>query len=150
QTPTPALDAAQKQWEEKARADLAAAKPSWAPVRPSKADSSGRAKLVVQPDLSVLSTGKNPAKDTYTLTLPAEQTSITGIRLTALRHASLNGGGLSRGNGNFVLTGFSISLAGPDGKPRPVPLASAVADFAQQGFPVASLLQRGGPGWAVE
>jgi mono/diheme cytochrome c family protein len=142
--------AGQRRWEESARASLETTKSPWTTVRPAAA-SSGGATLVVQPDLSVLSTGKNPAKDSYTVTLKTDLKNITAVRLTALRHPSLAGGGLSRGNGNFVLTGFTVSVAAGDGKPEPVRLARAEADFSQPGFPVSSLLQRRRrAGWAVE
>jgi hypothetical protein len=149
--PSPGLAAGQKLWEEKAKADLAGAKPAWTPIQPAKVASSGGATLAVGPDLSVLAAGPNPAKDTYTVTLTTDQKGITGIRLAALRHPSLAGGGFSRANGNFVLTGFKVSVTGKDGTPRPVKLASAAADFSQPGFSVASLVAgKRGPGWAVE
>jgi mono/diheme cytochrome c family protein len=149
-TPTPTLAAGQKLWEDRVKSDLATAKPAWSPVKPEAVKSSGGSTLVVQPDLSVLSTGQNPAKDTYTVTLKTEQKNITALRLTALRHPSLSAGGLSRANGNFVLTGIRIEQVGPDGKRVPVKLVRTEADFSQPGFPVASLLSRKGAGWAVE
>jgi hypothetical protein len=148
--PTPALAAGQKLWEERVKLDLARAKPAWSPVKPEAVKSSGGATLVVQSDLSVLSTGKNPAKDTYTVTLKTDQKNLTALRLTALRHPSMSAGGLSRANGNFVLTGIRVELVGSDGKRVPVKLSRAEADFSQPGFPVASLLSRKGAGWAIE
>ncbi len=149
-TPTPALAAGQKLWEERVKLDLTRAKPAWSPVKPEAVKSSGGATLVVRSDLSVLSTGTNPAKDTYTVTLKTDQKNITALRLTALRHPSMSAGGLSRANGNFVLTGIRVELVGSDGKRVPVKLARAEADFSQPGFPVASLLNRKGAGWAIE
>jgi mono/diheme cytochrome c family protein len=149
-TPTPALAAGQKVWEERARNELAIAKPVWLAVKPEAVKSSGGATLVVQSDFSVLSTGQNPAKDTYTVTLKTDQKNITALRLAALRDPSLTAGGLSRGNGNFVLTGIRIELIGPDKKKVPVKLVRSEADFSQPAFPVASLLSRKGAGWAVE
>jgi hypothetical protein len=149
-TPTPALAAAQKLWEEQARAALAGAKAAWQPLQPESAVSSGSAKLVVQPDRSVLATEKNPAKDTYTVKLKTDLKKITGIRLTALRDPSFPSGGLSRANGNFVLTGFRVETVGPDGKAVGVKLVRAEADFSQPGFSIGSLLGKGKTGWAVE
>jgi hypothetical protein len=146
-TTTPALAAAQRLWEEQALADLNRNQPAWSAIKPTRVVSSGGATLAVQPDFSVLSSGKNPAKDTYTVTLITDRKQLTGIRLAALRHASLRGG-LSRGNGNFVLTGFRVALLDQEGKSTPVELSSAVADYSQPGYPVASLL-KGGAGWAV-
>jgi hypothetical protein len=149
-TPTAALAAGQKLWEERAKNDLTTAKPAWSTVKPESAKSSNGATLVVQGDSSVLSTGQNPAKDTYTVTLKTDQKNVTALRLAALRHSSLSAGGLSRANGNFVLTGIRVELVGPGGKKSPVKLARAEADYSQPGFPVASLLTRGGAGWSVE
>jgi mono/diheme cytochrome c family protein len=149
-TPTPALAAGQKLWEDRAKSDLVTAKPMWFPVKPEAVKSSGGTTFVVQSDLSVLSTGPNPAKDTYTVTLKTDQKNITALRLAALRHPSLSAGGLSRGNGNFVLTGIRIEQIERGGKRVPVKLVRAEADFSQPGFPVASLLARKGAGWAVE
>ena len=53
-------------------------------------------------------------------------------------------------NGNFVLTGIRISLG--DGKDStPLKIRSASADFFQKegAFDVKSILQKGGPGWAI-
>ena len=149
-TPTPALAAGQQVWEERAKTDLSTTKPVWTSLKPEAVKSSGGATLVVQSDYSVLSTGQNPAKDTYTVTLKTDQKHITAVRLAALRHPSLSGGGLSRGNGNFVLTGIRVEAAAPGGKPVPVKFIRAEADYSQPGFPVASLLGRKGAGWAIE
>jgi hypothetical protein len=148
ETPTPALAFAQKEWEAKAKADLAETKSSWSAVKPAKLVSSGGATLTASDDGSVVASGANPDKDTYTVTLSTDLKNVTGIRLSALRHNSFDG--LSRGNGNFVLTGFSVSVEGKEKKLTPVKLASAQADFSQQSFPVASLLKPRGAGWAVE
>jgi hypothetical protein len=147
--PTPALAAGQRLWEERAKADLNGGKSIWTTVRLEKAVSSGGAALVVQDDHSVLSTGKNPAKDTYTVTLKTDQKNITALRLSALRHATLPGGGLSRANGNFVLTGLQVEAVSATGQRGQVKLAAAEADFSQPGFAVASLLKKSGA-WAVE
>jgi hypothetical protein len=151
------LDAAMPQgsafeeWQRKLADRLAKSGTAWTPIKPEKVTSSGGATLNLLDDLSVLSSGKNPAKDTYTATLRTDLARITGIRLEALQHSSLPGQGLSRGNGNFVLTGFEVEAQTPnDKKPRRVKLRGAVADFSQQGFPVDSLLKDKGEGWAVE
>src|SRR5262249_42568599 len=145
------LDDAQTRWEQEAKARLKNAQDDWTVVRPEKPVSSGDATLVVQPDLSVLSTGKNPAKDNYVVTLRTDQKQITGIRLEALAHPSFGNPGLARGNGNFVLTQFEVS-AGKDGfKSQPVRIAAAAADYEQQGFPIAHTIDADPrTGWAVD
>ncbi len=150
-SPSPATLAGQARWEESARAELSKSKPEWLAVKPKSAESKGGAKLVVQADLSVLSTGPNPARDTYLVALPTGPAPVTAIRLEALTHSSFGNQSLSRGNGNFVVTGFEVDAVTGKGDPRPVKLARALADFSQPGYPVGSLVA--GPsktGWAVE
>jgi hypothetical protein len=144
--PSARLDAAQARWEERARKEAAAHKPQWLTVKPEKVVSKGGATLTVQGDLSVLSTGLNPANDVYTVTLRTGRKDLTGIRLEALTHPSLANQSLSRANGNFVLTRFEVLANG-----KPVKLAAAVADYSQNGFPVANLVNpKSRTGWAVD
>ena len=124
-------------------------KSTWFAVEPTEVASSGGSTLTILDDKTVLSSGKNPDKDTYTVTLPTDEKAITGLRLAALQHSSFNGG-LSRNNGNFVLTGVEVAVLGKDGKRKKVVLARAEADYSQPGFAVASLLAKGGTGWAIE
>jgi hypothetical protein len=140
-----------EEWQRKLKERLAKGGSAWTPIKPEKLTSSGGATLSLLDDLAVLSSGKNSAKDTYTVTLHTDLARITGIRLEALQHASLPGKGLSRGNGNYVLTGFDVEVQTPnDKKPKRVKLSAAVADFSQSGFPVESLLKDKGEGWAVD
>jgi hypothetical protein len=141
---TPELDAAQAEWEKAAREQLAADK-AWAAVKPDKIETKG-SQLVVQDDLSVLSTGANPDKDVYTVALKTDRKSITAIRLEALTHPSLANKSLSKANGNFVLTGFEVLADG-----KPMKIAKATADYAQQGFPIENAIDDNpATGWAVE
>ena len=116
----------------------------WQAIKPTSAKSSGGATLKVQADHSVLSTGKNPAKDDYTITLASNLKNITGIRLEALTHESFPKKSLARGNGNFVLTHFSVAK----GK-SPVKIASATSDYSQANYQVANALKPDSKtGWA--
>ena len=147
---TPELTAAQAEWEKTAR-DAAADEKAWGAVKPDKLDTLG-SKLAVQDDLSVLSTGPNPDKDAYTVTLKTDRKSITAIRLEALTHPSLANKSLSKANGNFVLTGFEVRVttAGQT-DPQPVKIARAQADYAQQGFPIENAIDDNpATGWAIE
>ncbi|MFQ5731749.1 MAG: DUF1549 domain-containing protein, partial [Planctomycetaceae bacterium] len=140
----PELGKAQRLWEVAARKELASGRIDWIILAPQTATSSGRARLQTQADRSVLSTGRNPARDTYTVTLKTSRRNITAVRLEALTHPSLKKG-LSRGNGNFVLTRFEVAA----GK-SPVTIARAFADFSQSGFPVANAIDgKKSTGWAV-
>lgn len=147
---TPELSAAQAKWEAAARAELAASPSAWLIVKPEKAESSGKATLTVQDDASVLSSGKNPAKDNYTITLAAQEPTITALRLEALADSSFGNQGLARGNGNFVLTEVTVELVTADGKTQPVKIAAAEADFSQDRFPIANAIDgKSATGWAV-
>ena len=147
----PKLKSAQRKWEAAMLAKLKSGANDWSIVTPAAVKSSGRSMLRVQKDGSVLSTGRNPAKDTYTVTLKSNQQTISAIRLEALTHPSLKNG-LSRDNGNFVLTRFEVSvISKPGAKPQPVKLARAFADFSQPGFPVKNAIDgKANTGWAVE
>src|SRR5262249_20722483 len=82
-------------------------------------------------------------------------TGVTGVRLEVLPHPSLpgqQGPGRSTG-GNFVLSQFKVLLspAGMDpSKATPVVLSRALADFAQEDFPITNTIDGVGQnGWAI-
>lgn len=145
------LDAAQAKWEATAKAEIAHAQLAWQVVKLEKAESEGKQTLTAQDDASVLASGENPAKDTYTVTLPIEAEKLTGLRLEALTHESLTNKSLSRGNGNFVLTEVTVAYIGADDPgEKPVKLKSAVADFSQDTYPIANAIDgKNNTGWAV-
>lgn len=150
-TPTPELAAAQTKWESQARSELSTQQSAWNLLTPAAAVSEGGATLTVQDDQSVLSSGANPAKDTYVVTLMTDLPRVTGLRLEALMHPSLTNGSLSRANGNFVLTRFEVEAV-PAGKSESltVKVAAAEADFSQDGFPVANAIDgNANTGWAA-
>jgi mono/diheme cytochrome c family protein len=143
------LSAAQAEWESLALAKLQSSADGWTAVRPLRVESSGGATLTIADDLSVLSAGKNPAKDNYSVELPVNAKQITGVRLEALTHDRLTNKSLSRGNGNFVLTQFVVERIDAEGKRQPVKIASAVADFEQAGWPIKAVLNgKPNTGWA--
>jgi hypothetical protein len=146
---SPELVAAQSKWETEAAASLREAGNTWIAVKPEKAESSGGAKLSPKDDLSLLSTGKNPPKDNYTLTFASDLPQITAFRLEALTDDTLTNKSLSRGNGNFVLTEVEVEKVAADGKAQRLKLASADADYAQEGHAVAQAIDgNAGTGWA--
>lgn len=148
---TPELEAALTAWEAQTKEELSSATSVWQIARPEKAESSGKATLEVQDDLSVLASGKNPAKDNYTVTLPVPEGKLTGIRLEALTDKSLSKGSLSRANGNFVLTEVKAELVAADGAKTPLKIAAAEADFSQASWPVAAAIDgKNNTGWAVD
>jgi hypothetical protein len=146
---TPELIAAQAKWESEQRTALQNTKPTWLAIKPAKADSSGGAKLVIADDLTILSTGKNPAKDNYSVVIDTDLTGITGLRLEALTDPSLTNQSLSRGNGNFVLTELQVHILTKSGQREAMKLVTAEADFSQDGHPVAQAIDgKPATGWA--
>jgi hypothetical protein len=149
-TQTPELDAALAKWEATAKEELAKNVSAWTTIKPEKAESTGGSKLETKDDLSVISTGANPAQDTYTVTLSTDKENLTGIRLEALTDESFGNKSLSRGNGNFVLTGFEVEAASLGGDVKPVKLSAAEADFSQATYPIANAIDdKANTGWAV-
>ncbi|MFK5924910.1 MAG: DUF1553 domain-containing protein, partial [Verrucomicrobiota bacterium] len=117
----------------------------WTVADPVKVVSSGRQTLSKQDDLSVLVSGKNPAKDNYKITLKGKG-RVRAIRLEALTHGSLTNKSSSRANGNFVLTNFIVKQGG-----KAVLIVSAKADYEQDSWPIANTLDgKKHTGWAID
>jgi hypothetical protein len=103
-SPTAELAAEQAKWEETLRVQ-----PAWTTLDLAELKSAGGATLTRQPDGSVLASGENPAKDTYTLTATTDLAGITAFRLEAIPDASLPAGGSGRSpTGDFRLTRFAV------------------------------------------
>src|SRR5690606_7732025 len=137
----------QKAWEK-----VVATKTSWTTVAPSSLKSEIGAELTAGEDHAVVVTGKMD-KDVYTITIPAKQRGITGLRLEVLPDASLPAGGPGRAaNGNFVLNELRVLVAPADrpGEARPVKLQNARATFSQAGYPIQNAIDGNlATGWAV-
>ncbi|MFO0870258.1 MAG: PSD1 and planctomycete cytochrome C domain-containing protein [Pirellulales bacterium] len=125
----------------------------WTTPKLVSAQTASDSRLVPQPDGSLLAEGIVPAADSYTLVFDSDARDITTLRLEALTHPSLGGGGPGRTpHGNFVLGELEIKAA-PRSQPEaavPVKIASGTADIEQTGFPVANAFD-GDPqtGWAI-
>jgi hypothetical protein len=130
-------------WEKQ----VAASARMWIPLDPVSCISSGGATLTRQPDLSVLSGGKRPAVDTYTIIAHSKLENITGVLLEVLTDSSLPHQGPGRqDNGNLHLNEFKVTAAPlaasgkngkADGNPRAIVLEHATADFNQDGWTIA-------------
>ena len=144
--------AVQASWEQKLLADLDAGLLAWAPVKPENVVSEKNATLTIQEDLSVLASGENPTNDNYSVLLETDRTHITAIRLEALTDPTLDKQSLSRGGGNFVLTGFEVEVViGGDATNKPVKIASAIADYSQKDYPISAAIDdKPDTGWAVD
>ena len=146
---TDALLAGQTDWEQQQLASDTSQ--SWLVLTPAIAKAEHQS-LAVQPDQSILAGGDNPANDTYTVTAQIVPGRLTGVRLEALRDASMTQNGLARSDsGNFVLTEFEVSLSQPGAEePRRLTIGSAVATFEQGDLKVTGAFDGNpGSGWAV-
>lgn len=147
-TPTDALAAAQQAWENTYRTELAEAYNDWTMLLPESLSAESGAILTADNDLIVTASGADPAVNVYTAVIPTNQQMITGLRLELFTHPK--SGKLSRagGNGNIVLTGFEVALAGsPE---QLVAIASAQASYEQPDFPVSAAIDADpATGWAL-
>jgi hypothetical protein len=114
---------------------------AWTVVVPT-AVSAGGATASPEADGSVLFGGTLPDKDTYTFTFETDLQEITAVQLEVLTDPNLPHQGPGRQeNGNLHLSEFKL-LAAPagGGEPVAVPIASAFADFSQDGWDVAAAI----------
>jgi hypothetical protein len=139
--PTPALEAAQVEWERKALEPAA-----WTALLPQSVTSKDGSEFLIEEDGSVVAAGKLPAKETYTVTVRVPMAAATGLRLEALTWPTLPKSGPGRSaNGNFVLT--SVAVKSGD---KAVALEKAEADHSQDQFAVSSALSgKKEAGWAI-
>lgn len=129
--PTPELEAEQAAWErslEHAR--------DWRKLQPVSVVSTARASCRILPDKSILVGGVRAETDTYVIRARVPLTKFTAIRLEAMTDVTLPSQGPGRGpGGNFVVTGFSVSIDQGAKAPTPVPFRSASASFEQTDAP---------------
>jgi len=147
------LAARQKAWEkieltrlEKLLAKTDTAPVVWSPAKYVEYDTKSNAGFQLQDDNSLLSDGKGADNDTYRVLCKTELPQVAAIRLRTLTHSSLpkNGPGLA-GNGNFVLTDLTVSVAGKE-----QPIAAALADHEQPKFAVTGAFDDDPKsGWAI-
>lgn len=94
--------------------------PDWRVLAPTAARSRAGQALAIEPDGTV-GVAAGAAKDTYELEVPvATELPLSALRLEALPHASLPGGGPGHSGGNFVLTRVRATLQPPAGAVGPV------------------------------
>ncbi len=131
------------QWASEARKELVGQSSVWQHVEPTDVKSIGGAVLKKLDDGTYLATDKNPANDHYEVTLPLENSTLTGVLLEVLPDASLPNQSLGRGfNGNFVMTDFELFVTGGELKtPKPIRIAKTEADYEQNGWPASNILK---------
>jgi hypothetical protein len=102
----------------------------WAILKPATLAATGGVKLSVLDDSSIYAEGPNPDNATYTLTLPAGTTSLTGLRLETIPDRRLPSKGAGRSDsGNAVLTRLILKSGNTT-----IPFSTATATYSQQGF----------------
>jgi mono/diheme cytochrome c family protein len=146
---TPALDAAQAEWEKTAKTGTI----DWTPLRPTTATAKSGATLKILDDAAILASGKVPEQETYTLVADLDRPGVAGIRLEAMPDPSLPAQGPGRAsNGNFVLSEFAVTTSpkAASDKPTKIGLQHASADFSQSGYDIARAIDgKPGTGWAI-
>lgn len=147
--PSPALE----QWAETLKSDSLQ---GWNILRPQKFTSSGGSTLTLQDDNSILVSGSNPSKDVYHISAQSSAQQITAVRLEALTHPSLPGGGPGRfSNSNFVLSEFELTAVSLTDSQQSVDVrfSKAEAEYSQNNYSIANAIDNkveGSNGWAVD
>lgn len=141
-TPTPELALAQARWEESLKSRTI----EWNLLKPSAATSAGGATLELLEDGTVQAKGKNPGKDTYTITIAPVPAGATALRLEVLPDDALPARGPGRAdNGNFVLSELEIAVDG-----QKAAITRATASHSQKDYPVAHAIDgKAETGWAI-
>ncbi len=136
-------------WEKKTLIALKES-PQWTVLAIEKFNATGEPEYELQKDGSILVTGKNPDKSTYTFQAKSDLKRITAIRLEALTHPSMNKGGPGRNkapveNPNFIVNEFQVET-----RSKMVKFASVKASFSQNRWAVAGSIDNDlKTGWAI-
>ncbi len=96
--------------------------------------------------------GKNPEKDTYTISFKASPRTITHLQVEAIPDNAVSKGGPGRTDGgNFVLSEVQLELrTGETNVPRKLKFAGAAADFSQQDYFIEYAIDgKPNTGWAI-
>ena len=151
-----ALIRLQAEWEKHLLASHESG-PKYHALDVEKFESLGGATHTVLGDNSILVGGKNPDKDTHTITLQTDVTAITGFKLEALLDPSLPGMGPGRqatsNRANFILTEVQLTAKkcdDPDAEEKVVSLVNPTADLNASRYEVDKAFD-GDPktGWSI-
>lgn len=149
----PKLEIESEIWIQKTEAKLASGSIQWSIEKPSTISAGDAIEFKVLQDQSALSVlrGFGVGKPTYRVDISPSPGIIKAIRLEALLHETLPGG-LTLGDGNFVLTDFTVNLRRKgEKKPTKLKLALAKADYEQTDFPASHAIDADTQsGWAVD
>jgi mono/diheme cytochrome c family protein len=126
------------EWERKEKSRSVA----WEPLTPTSFSATNGSIARLQPDGSLLYSGKAPETDTYWITARIPKSGVTAFRLEVLADPSLPHGGPGRqDNGNLHLSEFrAFGWPGSGLLPIPLPIKRATADFNQMGWGIEQAL----------
>ncbi len=111
--------------------------PEWTVLKPTELKSERGQTLTLQADGSILASGTNPDRDTYTLTAPIAGGTVAGLRLETIPDDRLKGDA-SRWWGEFFLTEIDLAtVAAGGGADRPLAIKDGVADFSKDEHPLS-------------
>jgi hypothetical protein len=147
------IDTLVAEWERSVGPLLSGTAGVWETFEPIELRSAGGAGFRRGVDGSWLVEGANPPRDTYEFEAPLPGQSFGGVRLEVIPDESLASGGFGRaGNGNIVVSKLEVEIEPADGgESIPVKLARAEADYAQEGWPAAAVLEgKKDRGWAID
>ena len=158
---TKQLPQLEKDWEVKFRNELQDKKPAWQELA-ADVKSEGGATLTRLEDGTWLASGKNPPKDTYTITAPIPAGDFSALLLETFPDPSLPGHSLGRNsNGNYVLTSVEAEISAPSLPQQLVAdFTRAESDYEQKGYEVKLIVEDNSPkrgkrdkakkGWAID
>jgi mono/diheme cytochrome c family protein len=138
--------AGQQAWEQQALLAAESDLSVWQSAPAATATATAGMTLTPQDDGTYLSTGANPDRSDYRYTIKATGT-VRAVRLEVFPDDSFaRKQGFSRGNGNFVLTDFSVTANDAE-----VKIGNAKASYEQAGWPIAHTFDDSETsGWAVD
>lgn len=123
----------------------------WQIPAPVELTTKNGARLLAQPDGSLLASGDSPAEEVYTLKLTLKPGKHTVLRLQAFSEVGNEYAGVGRNprDPNFVLSEIEAELTTAAG-PKKLVLTNPRADFEQGGWPVKNSLDGDTKtGWAI-
>jgi mono/diheme cytochrome c family protein len=136
------------EWKENlAKADAV----NWNTLQPELWTTTDGSQLNIVNENQLLVDFSIPANDTFTVHYSSTPQRITAIRLEPKTHSNLPLGGPGRAsNGNFVLTEFKAYLTTAEGTRKELPIARAIADHSQDGYPIYHAIDnKDATGWAI-
>lgn len=147
------LDTSIERWTQSVRTTGPA---EWEVIPPANWNSTGGSSFTKLDDHSILVGGANPQQDIYTITGMTNSINLSAVRMEALTHDSLPGGGPGRhSNSNFVLSEFElevISIKNPNQR-RKIKFKRAIAEYSQSGYDISKTIDGmvdNNNGWAVD